>query len=265
MKFNKLFLLVSAFVAFSCVTYANDNYMLPHAFTDVVCDTCCTEHDQYGNCTEWHRGVDLMTGIGTTFYSIAANGVVYDYQPNAGSYGGDGVPGKVLFVRYQKPNGHYFIVQYGHIKNVSSDYQVQGAIVPNVGTFLGEIADYDPCMGGGGSCPHMHFGIWDSDDDRPQNQWGYGPNMLSWTSPMRFISANDIDVEFNANGGENNFGSKVGSVHIWDPNPSGPLFVNGFPQQCYIQDYSGGNFGSSAIVFDAFAGARRAYTVRSGF
>ena len=266
MKFNKMLLFVSVFALFVAAAYADNNYSLPLSFNDVVCDTCCTEHDQEGNCTEWHRGVDLMNSkIGAPFYSIANNGVVVLYRTNAGSYGGDGVPGKVLFVRYHKPDGHFFIAQYGHIRNVPEKYQIQNAVIPSVGTFLGELADYDPCMGGGGSCPHMHFGIWDSDADLPENHWGYGPNMLSWTSPMRFISTHDISVEFAANGEATNFGSPVGDVHVWNPNPNGPLYVDGFTQRCYIRDYSGGNFWSSAIVFDAYGGARKAYTVRSGF
>lgn len=36
-------------------------------------------------------------------------------------------------------------------------------------------------------------------------------------------------------------------------------------RRCYIQDYQGGAFGNGAIVFDALAGSRQAYTVRTAF
>lgn len=64
-----------------------------------------------------------------------------------------------------------------------------------------------------------------------------------------------------------NHGSEEGSVHWWPGNwnASDRYDGNNCARRCYIQDYQGGSWNDCAIVYDALGGARKAYTVRTGF
>jgi hypothetical protein len=267
-----LVILVSTF---SCLTsLAEDNYALPVPSYEQWCDVCYT-----GPADGYHKGVDLINYIDTPFFSIADNGEVEVFYSAIGGYGGwtepgvPTIPGQMLLVKYPKGGGHYFYVQYGHIKDVPDWFKAGNPQpIKNLGTFLGKIANYDPCAGGSAACPHMHFGIWDDDAPPPTNHYGYGTNLEHWVDPLKFIAAHNTSVEFNRNGGAINYGLVDGDIHWWhedcdldDPDviPACYWPEDNTAKCCFIQDYVGdGSYGDCAVVFDALGGARRSYTVR---
>jgi len=86
------------------------------------------------------------------------------------------------------------------------------------------------------------------------------------------LNSGVFDREFSAKGGSATFGSYLNESHTykgihwyygWDNNDRYDDY--GVPQRCYIQDFTGGSWGRCAIVYDGLGGARRAYTVRTGF
>ncbi|MFA5052300.1 MAG: T9SS type A sorting domain-containing protein [Patescibacteria group bacterium] len=88
------------------------------------------------------------------------------------------------------------------------------------------------------------------------------------------LNSNIPNLEFNANGGYANYGTLQNGVgqdihtgihwyHAYDP---GNLYRGGqVPNNCYVQNWGGGPYANCGIVYDALGGARRAYTVRTGF
>ena len=159
------------------VDWPTAEWTQPVAYTTAVNNMCPT-----------HLGVDLMTPVGTPVFAIG-EGVVLLFRSNASCYGGwctpcSDCPGQVLFVRHKRADGQEFIVQYGHIQNT----QVAQWDLVAAGQQLAEVADYDPCKGGGGPCPHLHFGVWDG-ADFPPSPWGYGQRN-KWEDAFQYLSDN---------------------------------------------------------------------------
>lgn len=91
----------------------------------------------------------------------------------------------------------------------------------------------------------------------------------------RHTSLNDgvFEEELARNGGTSEFGNLGGATpenstgihwyHAYDPDD---LYRGGnVPNNCYVQNWAGGPYGHCGIVYDALGGARRAYTIRTGF
>ncbi|MDP3964747.1 MAG: T9SS type A sorting domain-containing protein [bacterium] len=107
------------------------------------------------------------------------------------------VDGQVLFVRHQKPNGGYFIAQYAHIQNVPQGLRVMSFTFdgPEVrkGDVIAEVGVFAPCRNcSSPRCDHLHFGIWDSENQIPSSGWGYGRACYinpsgCWVDPMSFL------------------------------------------------------------------------------
>ena len=154
-----------------------------------------------------HGGVDWKTDVGTKVYSIADGEVVLV------SYNGwtkdTGWRNFGLVIRY-KINGKVFYVVYGHLacppsyidetlpmtlKELQSQWLHQRV---KAGDVLGAIGKW-------GSMPHLHFGIYYS-DEMPTNKLGIQqmPITLPWTkdgietfyggwvNPIDFLESNDI-------------------------------------------------------------------------
>ncbi len=67
--------------------------------------------------------------------------------------------------------------------------------------------------------------------------------------------------------GSQDLGGRVGAT-LWWPgtwNAADRYAADNTARRCYRQNYSGGAWGSCAIVYDGLGGARKAYTVRTGF
>ncbi|MFH1236544.1 MAG: peptidoglycan DD-metalloendopeptidase family protein [Parcubacteria group bacterium] len=89
---------------------------------------------------------------------------------------------------------------------------------------------------------------------------------------LESINSNMFDREFTSNGGSAKFGSYLneeGTYHgihwYYGWNANDRFDGYGVPRRCSIQDFIGGSWGRCAIVYDGLGGARRAYTVRTGF
>lgn len=81
-----------------------------------------------------------------------------------------------------------------------------------------------------------------------------------------------IAAEFSSNGGATNFGilqspgSGPDGIHWYHAYNWENLYRGGnVPNNCYVQNWAGGQYGFCGIVFDLLGGATRAYTVRTGF
>jgi len=168
-----------------------------------------------------HIGTDLDGNAGDAVYAIA-DGKVFYYRSNVSGYGGGGgegcpaVNGSVIFIRHRKADGSYFIAQYGHIRNVPSDLRYTGFNFngPSVakGQQIAEIGIFNPCRDCGPRCDHLHFGIWNSNDKIPSNQWGYGP--ACWSTPVVGCWVNPITFLQN----ESPYAIYSCSWHTQDPN-----------------------------------------------
>jgi len=79
-----------------------------------------------------------------------------------------------------------------------------------------------------------------------------------------------IETEYNSNGGSSAFGTLylqftttgTNYVHFYH---GGQVSNTTEDADCVIHNFSSGSYGNCGIVFDAYGGAKRAYTVRTGF
>ncbi|MDP2631032.1 MAG: M23 family metallopeptidase, partial [Candidatus Uhrbacteria bacterium] len=209
-----------------------------------------------------HLGVDLMNGIGTAVYACGT-GKVHRYEPSIAGYGGcDGQAGEVLFLKLQKNDGSTCVVQYGHVRNVPERLKSPNASVTK-GEYLGELANYDPCCGGGGSCPHLHYGVWNSEENLPNEGWGYG-NQGHWVEPFEFTARQNADWYVQDRGLHSVFGHYKNDphwYHAWtEAFRAHPKNFDGTAKNCLIQEFEGGPWGGS-VVYDPVGGGRRAYIV----
>ncbi len=92
------------------------------------------------------------------------------------------------------------------------------------------------------------------------------------TNNMALLSHNTgvFDREYAANGGAGTFGSLANpgntyaGVHWYNDYNAANLYrVQGVPNNCCAQDYQGGIFGRSIIVYDALGGVLRAFMART--
>lgn len=135
-----------------------------------------------------HRGLDLMNNIGTPVYSVSS-GTVHLYVASGGGLGGcpDKNKGQILVVKHVS-GGTTLYFAYLHIKNVPTELRSAGQPVSQ-GAKIAEIADFDPCCAGTGSCPHLHFGVWvGTNPDFPLSGWGRSEKQLGWDDPVNYLS-----------------------------------------------------------------------------
>lgn len=236
----------------------------------------------FGGTGGTHLGTDLDGAAGEAVFSVA-DGQVFYFKGDAGAYGGGSGEcardGEVLFIRHRKANGDYFIAQYGHIQNVPEEFRqvttfdFDGPFVRQ-GEKIAEIGVYTPkrdCSTG--RADHLHFGIWDSNNQIPTGYWGYYSNTC-WTTP----SGCWVDpIEFLSN--ESPYAIVVSSLfdQAWQRNGSAAMV--GYPTAagiyCYgpflRKDYSGGSYGDCCILYDpnnAWGNpdaTDEAYLLRTGF
>ena len=172
-----------------------------------------------------HIGTDLDATAETAIFAITDGQVCY-YKADAAGYGGGSgscaVDGEVIFIRHRKADGNYFIAQYGHIQNVPQNYQVttftfNGPLV-NQGEQIAEVGIYEPhrdCTPGRDD--HLHFGIWNSNNQIPMSNWGYGNAYYTnpegcWVDPMVFLQNESPYVVYTT------------SWHTQNPNTVVPLY-----------------------------------------
>ena len=133
-----------------------------------------------------HLGHDYKVPTGTEVKAIG-DGVVHDVNPSFPRFGGDkpSRPGPMIWIKHHLENGKYFFALYGHIestKKVGEKVEAGGII----GTVF-------PFKIGEGLHPHLHFGIWNSENDPPTQQLGYGPAKRGngeFVNPKEFIEKN---------------------------------------------------------------------------
>ncbi|MEK9137456.1 MAG: M23 family metallopeptidase, partial [Bacteroidota bacterium] len=189
---KRLMTLIVAGILLVPVTGWADNFIQPVSGTMGAC--------QFMNSScPTHLGTDRMASENTDVFAIS-RGYAYYYKSNAGSFGGCNVNGVALWIKHRKENGQYFWALYGHIKNSIVTIETQ-VVTVNIspGQKIAEIADYYPCYNldgtcGTSHCPHLHFGIWDSQTapcGEPGsvrcNGWGYG-SQGSFVDPNDFLA-----------------------------------------------------------------------------
>ncbi|MFC1618135.1 peptidoglycan DD-metalloendopeptidase family protein [Patescibacteria group bacterium] len=115
------------------------------------------------------------------------------------------------------------------------------------------------CGGSGGYSPHIHY----QTEDHTGNS--FPSSFIECGVPVaggHYLSQNSqvYADAFNRNGGADNMGQPQNSIHwyyAYEPQMTYPT--------CFVQDFNGGNFGWSGIVYDGLSGAHRAYVIRTGF
>jgi hypothetical protein len=105
--------------------------------------------------------------------------------------------------------------------------------------------------------PHIHIGYY----------VGGVTQSISYINGQSVTNGNAIQSKnsFMFGSYQNSTGTYKG-IHWWHGwNPNDLYGTQNTARRCYIQDFDGGSWGACAIVYDALGGARKAYTVRTGF
>lgn len=132
---------------------------------------------------ENHLGWDYPGAVDQSV-GVMADGIVVKVGEEGGFGGCDGQRGPYIFVRHKKENGQDYYALYGHLTpTVQENQRLQrGETVGKITTFWG-------CRKQNASnqnWPHLHLGIWDSENTYPSNALGYGSVRL-FVNPEVFI------------------------------------------------------------------------------
>lgn len=167
--------------------------------------------------------------------------------------------------------GRYVVIDYGGGRyGLLAHFQ---KVFARKGQYVEQSQVIGTCGGSGGWSPHIHY------------QVNNGPNVNAQSIHSRFAdpstqahggiprkgsyyaSANSMLVtKAFFRHGHGRLGGYQNAIHWYYPYRRDQLYRwDHTPRNMYIQDYNGGSYGASAIVYDALGGAREAKVVRSGF
>jgi murein DD-endopeptidase MepM/ murein hydrolase activator NlpD len=114
-----------------------------------------------------HIGSDLIFGVGTRVYAVAAGTVIYKSGPNQSS--GWGIGNYALVIRHSAKTGDFLAV-YGHI-HTSLTAGSKVIADQEIGT-VGRYYELDSKGKTVESTPHLHFGVFPSVANFPLSGWG---------------------------------------------------------------------------------------------
>jgi len=124
---------------------------------------------------KFHLAQDIKATEGDNVYAIA-DGIVLHSSMTLGGFGGVGIDGGALIIKYRNSSGNFFTAQYGHVKNISvGDKVLKGQKIAEIGPYTNGTV-------------HLHFAIRFpfNDDD---NRWsGYGTSDMGFVSPITFMN-----------------------------------------------------------------------------
>ncbi len=164
--------------------YATVNYSWGHLWHP--CSSCgysgAFDREWHGDNTN-HLAQDYPAFVGDSVRAVA-DGQVHRIYDSIGGFGG-GNPsrnGPAIVVKHKKRDGTIFFALYGHISSSLS----QGDFVRG-NEVIGTVQDY--LYGSGNNTqhwPHLHFGIWDAENNFPTTNLGYGTDR-SFVNPVPFL------------------------------------------------------------------------------
>jgi len=215
-------------------------------------------HDNFGDLSlyavDFNLNSDCSADAGFPVLAVANGEVTF--------VGSTSKYGQAVEIDHGDWNGKGVTSYYGRL---NPDYVSMVAVSQEVKQ--GQVIGFIGHSGGFSSEDYLHFELRE-DGKSVQITSIDGIDLCPACDGTIITSANDsiLMLEFNANGGSAKFGNKNGSVHWWYGWDESDLYAsNGLPRRCYIQDYYGNEWLYCAIVYDPLGGARRAYTVRTGF
>lgn len=168
--------------------YATVNYSWGHLWLPLwyPCSSCeysgPFNREWHGHGTN-HLGKDYPAVVGDSVRAVA-DGQVHLFNDSMPGFGGTkpSRKGPAIVVRHMKRDGTIFFALYGHVSsNFSQGDFVRGNQV------IGTVEDYlhgpEPKPD---HWPHLHFGIWDAENDFPTRRLGYGTDR-SFVDPVPFL------------------------------------------------------------------------------
>lgn len=209
--------------------------------------------------------------IGTSAYAIDFN----RYPTCASDVGYPIVAsadGRVIFADW---NTHGFgnVVEIDHGNGLTTFYAhfLDGADIPvKVNEFVkqGQVIGYCGMSGGTSTGEHLHYEERDngaSEQISSMDGYDFCDDQQCRGHVLTSLNRNIFEVEETVQGGLH--GTEVGSVHWWPGNwdANDRYGTGNVARRCYIQDYHNSSWGDFAIVYDGLGGARKSYTMRTGF
>lgn len=171
---------------------------------------------------------------------------------------------------------HVWIVGNNGSKNIFAHLYSEPVIKKGELVEVGQVVGFCGCTPGGQYCtgPHLHYGHYIKDANQVfQSQLITSIDGQTVIQGSNATSKNiaPLEREFNAIGASN-YGTLINRDNTYQGvrwffpyNPATLYRSQNFAANCYIQEWHNGVWNESAIVYDALGGARKAYTVRTGF
>jgi Tol biopolymer transport system component len=137
----------------------------------------------FGNPPPYHLGVDFKKSYGAPVYAVA-DGEVVLVRTDVGSYGGVGVRGGGMIVRYKGSSRRTFYGLYAHVENMKSPGPVRA------GEVIGSVGNY---WSGTRNVPHLHFGLFSGETLPSGGAWPWRQYIQDlrenpgWVDPLRFL------------------------------------------------------------------------------
>ncbi len=128
-----------------------------------------------------HVGVDFKSNVGDAVYSIGS-GTIMNKGTSVGDYGGEGISGGGIIIRYRTRANVIFYVTYAHIQSLTS--KNIGDTV-STGDELGRIGNYYVTRNGKvKNWPHLHLSV-----NIQEISWaGYSTDTTNWRNPVDFLN-----------------------------------------------------------------------------
>lgn len=146
------------------------------------------DRDWKGDGTS-HLGKDYPAFVGDSVRAIA-DGIVMKVESSIAGFGGirPTAPGPAVIIKHKKANGNEFYALYGHVaSNLNVGQKINKSdVVGTVDHFYAgpkDPEDESPPQ----DWPHLHFGIWDSEEDFPASKWGYSTDNRKFVNPVTFL------------------------------------------------------------------------------
>jgi murein DD-endopeptidase MepM/ murein hydrolase activator NlpD len=141
----------------------------------------------FGDPPPYHLGVDFKRTYGDPVYAVT-DGEVVMVRTDVGSYGGVGVRGGGMIVRYRGSNGRTFYGLYAHVENMKSPGPVRaGEVIGSVGNYRRKT----------GNIPHLHFGLFLGERLPSGGGWPWRQYVQDlqqnqgWVDPLRFLETEE--------------------------------------------------------------------------
>lgn len=143
------------------------------------------DREWHGDSTN-HLAKDYPAFVGDNVLAIS-RGQVVKILTNSTGFGGSNPsqPGGAIVMLHTKANGNNFFALYGHV-NATAGLNVDDVV--EKGQVIGTVGNYFVGTDSGvQNWSHLHFGIWDAQDNFPTSQLGYGEDR-SFVNPELFLN-----------------------------------------------------------------------------